>query len=347
MRSIALSGRYLSVIYLSERVAAAIIASSVMTTLWWASYLSRSPRSISTVSSTEGSSTCTGVKRLSKAASFSIYLRYSSSVVAPIVCSSPRASMGFNMFAASMLPSDVEPAPTRLCISSMNRIMLPFSFMELMAFLRRSSKSPLYLEPATMLARSSENTTLPFKSSGTWLLTIAWARPSTTADLPTPGSPMSTGLFLVRRESTWIILSISFFLPITGSILPSRAFCVRLVPYWSSSALIFSLLSLFWGCLRCLAGWATFSSKNHTGMAEISPSSSSGSDVSPPVRAISSLEASMLMLTPTARSMRMARHSGDSMTACMRCSVPTRASSPPYSIARSAARSNMCLVRGV
>ena len=112
MRSMALSGRYLSVIYLSESVAAAIIASSVITTLWWASYLSRRPRRISTVSSTEGSSTCTGVKRRSKAASFSIYFLYSSSVVAPIVCNSPRASIGFSMFAASILPSLVAPAPT-------------------------------------------------------------------------------------------------------------------------------------------------------------------------------------------------------------------------------------------
>ena len=112
MRSMALSGRYLSVMYLSESVAAAIIASSVMTTLWCASYLSRRPRSISTVSSTEGSSTWTGVKRRSSAASFSIYLRYSSSVVAPMVCNSPRASMGFKILAASMLPSLVAPAPT-------------------------------------------------------------------------------------------------------------------------------------------------------------------------------------------------------------------------------------------
>jgi hypothetical protein len=33
---------------------------------------------------------------------------------------------------------------------------------------------------------------------------MRWARPSTIAVLPTPGSPISTGLFLVRRESTWM-----------------------------------------------------------------------------------------------------------------------------------------------
>lgn len=41
----------------------------------------------------------------------SMYLRYSSSVVAPMQCSSPRASMGFRMLPASIAPS-VLPAPT-------------------------------------------------------------------------------------------------------------------------------------------------------------------------------------------------------------------------------------------
>ena len=36
--------------------------------------------------------------------------------------------------------------------------------------------------------------------SGTSPETIRWARPSTIAVLPTPGSPISTGLFLVRRR---------------------------------------------------------------------------------------------------------------------------------------------------
>ena len=51
------------------------------------------------------------------------------------------------------------------------------------------------------------------------------ARPSTIAVLPTPGSPISTGLFLVRRDSTWMVRRISSSRPITGSSLPSRAAC--------------------------------------------------------------------------------------------------------------------------
>ena len=42
------------------------------------------------------------------------------------------------------------------------------------------------------------------------------------AVLPTPGSPISTGLFLVRRDSTWMVRRISSSRPITGSSLPSR-----------------------------------------------------------------------------------------------------------------------------
>ena len=56
------------------------------------------------------------------------------------------------------------------------------------------------------------------------------------AVLPTPGSPMSTGLFLVRRDSTCMTRSISFSRPITGSSFLSRASWVRLRPNWSSTS---------------------------------------------------------------------------------------------------------------
>jgi hypothetical protein len=49
---------------------------------------------------------------------------------------------------------------------------------------------------------SSATIFLLFNPSGTSPRTIRPARPSTIAVLPTPGSPMSTGLFLVRRDST-------------------------------------------------------------------------------------------------------------------------------------------------
>ncbi|GIU92101.1 MAG: hypothetical protein KatS3mg011_1007 [Acidimicrobiia bacterium] len=93
------------------------------------------------VSATDGSSTWTGWNRRSSAESFSRYLRYSSKVVAPMVCSSPRASIGLRMEAASMAPS-AAPAPTRVWISSMKMMMSPRVLISFRTFLRRSSKSP-------------------------------------------------------------------------------------------------------------------------------------------------------------------------------------------------------------
>ena len=88
-----------------------------------------------------GSATWMGWKRRSSAASFSMCLRYSSSVVAPMTWSSPRASIGLRMLAASMAPS-AAPAPTRVWISSMNRTMSPRVRISLSTFFSRSSKSP-------------------------------------------------------------------------------------------------------------------------------------------------------------------------------------------------------------
>ena len=67
---------------------------------------------------------------------------------------------------------------------------------------KRSSKSPRYLAPASKAAISSDSTFLPLSESGTSPLTIRCAKPSTMAVLPTPGSPINTGLFLVRRIKT-------------------------------------------------------------------------------------------------------------------------------------------------
>ena len=89
--------------------------------------VSFSPRRIAIVSPTLGSPTKTGWNRRSSAASFSMCLRYSSSVVAPTQRSSPRASIGFSRFAASTAPS-AAPAPTIVCSSSMKRTIRPSAF---------------------------------------------------------------------------------------------------------------------------------------------------------------------------------------------------------------------------
>src|SRR6266571_4592346 len=187
-----------------------------------------------TVSSTDGSETSTCWKRRSSAASFSMCSRYSSSVVAPTMRSSPRASIGLSMLLASIAPSPVAPAPTTVCSSSMKVMTAPpASLISFRTALSLSSNSPRYFAPATIAPRSRATSRLPRRDSGTSPATTRCASPSTTAVLPTPGSPMSTGLFFVRRDSTWITRRISASRPMTGSILPSRARSVRSTPYFS------------------------------------------------------------------------------------------------------------------
>src|SRR5258708_3534242 len=90
-------------------------------------------------------------------------LRYSSRVVAPTARSSPRASIGFSMFAASTAPS-AAPAPTIVCSSSMKRINWPSAFLisPSTAF-SRSSNSPRYFAPASRAPMSSAQTRFPFR----------------------------------------------------------------------------------------------------------------------------------------------------------------------------------------
>src|SRR6184192_2928826 len=134
------------------------------------------------VSSTDGSRTITGWKRRSRAGSFSMCLRYSSSVVAPTHRSSPRARAGFSMLAASTAPS-AAPAPTSVWSSSMKQMILPSdSVSSLRTALRRSSNSPRYFEPATMAPMSSATSRLSRRPSGTSPATMRWARPSTIAE---------------------------------------------------------------------------------------------------------------------------------------------------------------------
>ena len=188
------------------------------------------------MSSIDGSPTNTCWNRRSSAASFSMYWRYSSRVVAPIMCSSPRASSGLIMLPASIAPS-LAPAPTMVCNSSMKVMTSPSaSWISLRTAFRRSSNSPRYLAPATIAPRSSATTLRSRSDSGTSPSTMRSASPSTMAVLPTPGSPMRTGLFLVRRDRTWMTRRISSSRPITGSSLPERASAVRSRPYFSSDA---------------------------------------------------------------------------------------------------------------
>ncbi len=139
-------------------------------------------------------------KRRSKALSFSKYFWNSSRVVAPMALSSPRANAGLRILAASMAPS-LLPAPTKVCISSMNNKMLPSLLVtSLTTAFKRSSNSPLYFAPAIRAPMSRLYTVLSLRFSGASPLRMRCANPSAMAVFPTPGSPTRMGLFLVRRE---------------------------------------------------------------------------------------------------------------------------------------------------
>jgi hypothetical protein len=66
-----------------------------------------------------------------------------------------------------------------------------------------------FLELATVLGAGNHHGQVEYDDSlvvqqvrHICLLTTRWANPSTIAVLPTPASPSSTGLFLVRRQRT-------------------------------------------------------------------------------------------------------------------------------------------------
>ena len=89
----------------------------------------------------------------------------------------------------------------------------------------RSSNSPRYFGAGDQRADVERDHAAVAQRLGHVAETMRWARPSTIAVLPTPGSPIRTGLFFVRRERTWITRRISSSRPITGSSLPCSAAC--------------------------------------------------------------------------------------------------------------------------
>ena len=131
----------------------------------------------------------------------------------------PASRYGFNIFEASIVPSLLPPAPTRLCISSIYTMLLSASLViPSITSLIRFSKSPRNWVPANRVPRSNWYILLPFRRLGTSqrLDAINSARPYTSAVLPTPGSPICRGLFFSLRQSTCIVRCNSSFLPIKG-----------------------------------------------------------------------------------------------------------------------------------
>ena len=98
----------------------------------------------------------------------------------------------------------------------MNTMMFGFSVSSFMIALRRSSNCPRYLVPATISGMSRASSRLSARKCGTSPQAIRCASPSTMAVLPTPGSPIRTALFLVRRQSTCMTRSTSAVRPTRG-----------------------------------------------------------------------------------------------------------------------------------
>ena len=191
-------------------------------------------------------------------------------------CISPLANAGFSIFAASIEPA-AEPAPTMVWISSMNKITLGFLCNSLRIERIRSSNCPRYLVPATTAVISRATTRLSKRIRETFFWMILRARPSTIADLPTPGSPIRIGLFFLRRLKICARRSISLSLPTTGSNRPSSAAFVISVPKLSNTGV--SLDGFFEAVCACC--WCSSALPLPPERDEDISSSSSSSSVKP------------------------------------------------------------------
>ena len=130
-----------------------------------------------------------------------------------------------------------------VCNSSMNKMIEPSAAATSRntAF-SRSSNSPRNFAPASSAPTSSDRMRASFMLSGQSPLIMRSAKPSAMAVLPTPGSPISTGLFFDRRLSTCMQRRISSSRPITGSIFPDCARSVKSIAYFFSASMPLSAL---------------------------------------------------------------------------------------------------------
>ena len=136
---------------------------------------------------------------------------------------SPRARAGLSKFAASVCPGS-PPAPIREWASSINKIAVPSrELSSVKSDFKRFSNSPLTLAPASRAPILSARILTFFSASGTRPDATCRAKPSTILLFPTPGSPVSIGLFCLRRSKISISCLISFSLPVTGSSFPVSA----------------------------------------------------------------------------------------------------------------------------
>jgi hypothetical protein len=171
-----------------------------MRTPWCTSYFSLSPRRIEMVSSTEGSAPPAPAGSAAPGRHpFRCICGIPSGWWPPR--SAGAAGQGrFEHVEASMEPS-AAPAPTRVCISSMNRMTCPRLFDLLEHRLEAVLELAAVLGPGDQGAHVQGDHLPVLEPFGHVPGHDALGQPSTMAVLPTPGSPISTGLFLVRRRA--------------------------------------------------------------------------------------------------------------------------------------------------
>ena len=123
----------------------------------------------------------------------------------------------------------------------MNKITPPSeSVTSFITAFSRSSNSPRNFAPAMRSPMSRLITRTPCSDAGTSPAMMRCAKPSMIAVLPTPGSPISTGLFLLRRDKICTVRRISSSRPTTGSSFPLRASFVKSRAYRSSDSYLLS-----------------------------------------------------------------------------------------------------------
>jgi len=103
------------------------------------------------------------------------------------------------MLEASMAPSAAQRDQSMQLVDEQNDLPLESS-ISLSTALSRSSNSPRYFAPASIGAQVERDHTPVLQNFGDVAGNNPLCQASTIAVLPTPGSPISTGLFLVRRD---------------------------------------------------------------------------------------------------------------------------------------------------
>ena len=139
------------------------------------------------------------------------------------------------MLPASMAPSAL-PAPTMVWISSMKTMMRPSSLAMSRSTAFSAPRTRPVLGAGQQAGHVQHQHLLALQGFRHLAVDDALGQAFDDGGLADPGSPISTGLFLVRRCRIWMARRISSSRPITGSSLPWAARSVRSMQYFFSAS---------------------------------------------------------------------------------------------------------------